>query len=99
MATMYIAEYERQARDSDGHVLPVGEEPALKKQAVSFTATHGASATFLDATRFVRVSLDAAGFVTMGAAPVAVSGTDTPMAANVPEYFGVRKGMKISAVV
>ena len=103
MATMYIAEYQRQARDADGNVLPVGEEPATTTQAVTYTATAGASTAFLDSTTFVRISLDAAGFVLFGASPTAVTGTHTPMAANVPEHFGVTPrnvaGLKVSAVI
>lgn len=97
MAVMYIAEYERQARDSEGNVLQAGEEPAIAKQAVTFT-TSVASAAFNEATTFVRISLDAAGFINFGVTPTAVTATDTPMAANVPEYFGVRQSVANLAV-
>lgn len=103
MATMYIAEYERQARDAEGNMMQAGEEPATTTQAVTYTATSGESAAFLDSTTFVRISIDAAGFVLFGAAPTAVTLTHTPMAANVPEYWGVRPrtvaGLKVSAVI
>lgn len=103
MATMYIAEYERQARDAEGNVMQAGEEPAIKKQAITYTATHGASAAFLRSTTFVRISIDAAGFVLFGETPVSVTLVDTPMAANVPEYFGVRTSdfgaLAVSAVI
>lgn len=89
MATMYIAEYAEQALDANGNPLMVGKEPAIATQAVTYTATHGASTAFLDSTTFVRISIDAAGFILFGASPVAVTATHTPMAANVPEYFGV----------
>lgn len=89
MAIMHIAEYERLARDSEGNILQAGEEPATTTQAVTFTTTV-ASAAFRDSTRFVRISLDGAGFVKFGVTPTATTAVDTPMAANVPEYFGVR---------
>lgn len=88
MAVMYISEYAEQALDGNGNPLMVGKEPAIAKQNITFTTTV-ASAAFLDATTFVRISLDAAGFVNFGIAPTAVTVVDTPMAANVPEYFGV----------
>lgn len=101
MAIMHISEYERLAVDSQGNVLQAGEEPASTTQAVTFT-TAASSAAFRDSTRFVRISLDAAGFVAFGASPTAVTAVSTPMAANVPEYFGVRPqtvaGLKVSAV-
>lgn len=89
MANMYISEYERQARDSEGNVMQAGEEPAQTTQVVAFTTT-AASSAFQDSTTFVRISLDAAGFIKFGASPTATTATDLPMAANVPEYFGVR---------
>lgn len=101
MAIMHINEYAEQAVDANGNVMQVGKEPALKKQAITFTTT-AASVAFLDATTLVRISLDAAGFVNFGVTPTATTSVDTPMAANVPEYFGVEPrtiaGLAVAAV-
>ena len=46
MATLYISEYARQARDISGNPVPVGQEPALAIQTVAITAGSVASAAF-----------------------------------------------------
>lgn len=99
MATMYVTEYAEIARDDKDTVVNVGKEPALAIQAVSFTADSaaGTSAAFDGRTRFVRIVCDAAANIVFGTAPTAVT-TDSPIAANVPEYFGVIPGQKVSAI-
>jgi hypothetical protein len=98
MALMYITEYSKLARDEDGHIIQAGQEPALARQFITFTATAGASAAFNNSTRFVRISCDSAAFLTFGLTPVAVTAQDTPVAASTAEFFGVLPGQKVSAV-
>jgi len=45
----------------------------------------------------VRVWLSTAGYIAIGAAPTATT-SDIPMPANVPEYFIVPPGSKVSAI-
>lgn len=98
MAELYIREYTRLARDIDGNVIQAGEEPAEASQVVSFTATAGQSIATGSATKFVRIESNADGFIDLGIDPTAVALAGIPVKANQPEYFGVRRGTKISAV-
>ncbi len=97
MSTMYISEYEELASSENGMV-QAGREPAVVVQKATFTGTAGASAAFNARTKFIRVSCDAAAFLSFGVAPTAVTATDLPVQANTPEYFGVIPGQKVSAV-
>ena len=97
---MFITEYAELAVDKKGNPVPVGKEGGSTiYQQITYTATHGASAAFGKGTNFVRITLDAAGYVKFGGTPVAVTATHTPMQANTPEYFGVEPEQKVSAVV
>jgi len=99
MATLYIQEYKEVAFDAGGGRIQAGREPAIASQAISFTGTAGLSAALNAETNFVRIYSTAAAFLKFGTAPVAVTGTDCPVAADTAEYFGVHGGIKISAVV
>ncbi len=101
MSKISITEYSRQGRDDRGPII-TGEEPALARQLVDFTAGATASAVLNANTRMVRVCADVSCAITFGAAPVAAL-TDTRIAAGQPEYFSiagelVRQGYKISAI-
>ena len=97
MALMAVTEYAALAQDAKGHTIMVGKEPAIIIQSITYTGTAGNSVAFNSLTNFVRINLDAKGAVAFGAAAVAVA-TDTPMAADVPEYFGVGNGDRVSAI-
>ena len=88
MATLWITEYEKLAEDFAGQPVLVGEEPALVTQQITYT-TSVQSAVFHPKTRFIRVKADADAHLKFGKSPTAVVG-DTPIEANVAEYFGVR---------
>ena len=98
MSNMYITEFADLGVDGNGNIMPVGSAPPITVQKVAFTSTAGVSAAFNNLTKFVRIYLDGAGYIAFGAAPTAVTATDTPMAATTPEYFGVIGGQKVSAV-
>lgn len=95
MAKMYIQEYEKLAKDHQGNIVPVGLEPAVSSQQITFTVST-TSVAFDGRTKFVRVSCDAAARLKFGSAPVA-TGADMIVAANTPEYWGVTPGLKIAA--
>lgn len=96
MATLFITELKELGRGSDGGTVPVAPMPPATVQTVTF-ATAAQSAAFGGATRYVRLYSDADCCVRFGDNPTAVT-TDTPMAADTPEYFGVEPGHKVSAV-
>ncbi len=96
MANAFIAEYKEMVKDESGDNVAVPAEPRIAQQTVSFTTTN-ASLKFNDETKFIRVIVDAKAHYHVSASPVAT--TSQPyMPADLPEYFGVRKNMKIAFV-
>ena len=82
----------------DGQPVPVGQEPALARQQVTFTGTAGTSAAFNTQTRFVRIFVDGVAALEFGSAPTAVTSTGSRAAAASTEFYGVIPGHKVSAV-
>lgn len=67
-------------------------------QSVAYTGTAGTvSNGFGTGVNTVRVVLSTAGFISFGTAPVATT-SDMYMPANVPEYFVVTPGQKVSGI-
>lgn len=97
MSNLSITEYRSVGRDVNGSPLPAGLAPAVTIQNVTFTATAAASNAFNDETVFVRIVADADCRIVFGTAPTATS-TDTLMVAGNAEYFGVKAGLKVSAI-
>jgi hypothetical protein len=98
MATLYIQEYLEVASDSKGSIVQAGKEPAITSQKVTFSSTHGESATFNMNTNFIRIFSDTACYIKFGDTPIAVTATGIPLAANTAEFFAVHKNIKVSAV-
>ena len=96
MSVAYIAEYAELAKDELGNIVPVGKEPAIATQTVSFTTTT-ASAAFNKLTRFIRISVDTEAHFIVAGTPVATTSHPQIMADTV-EYFGVEGGLKIALV-
>lgn len=99
MSIMYITEYERLAVDDKGNTVQVGLEPAIARQFITLSATSAPSASFNPETNFVRIQCDLAAHIVFAAAPVAVAGEDTPVTADVGEYFGVGAGLSVAGVL
>lgn len=98
MATMYITEYEDLARDGRDSTVQAGQEPGNGEQIISFTGTAGNSANFAQSTRFIRVKCDGPAQLAFGAAAIATSSNSTQVSANIPEFFGVIPGQRVSAI-
>lgn len=98
MAIMYITEYEDLARDNRDSTIQAGQEPGSAEQKVTFTGTAGNSANFNLSTRFVRIKCDAAAQLAFGSEAVATSANSTQVSANIPEFFGVIPGQRVSAI-
>jgi len=93
MATLWITEYAFVA--TSGNVtMPVGQEPAVATQTVSFT-TATQSAAFNASARLVRIQSSINAYVLFGSNPTATAST-TPITANQPQWFGVVPGHKVS---
>ena len=98
MAIMYIREYSRLAKDSNGDTIQAGQEPAIASQFITYTATAELSAVFNARTKFIRIFIDADGFIDVGDSPVAVTLQSMPLSARAPEFFGVTQNHRVSAV-
>ncbi len=98
MSTAYIEEFIELGHNI-GTSAPVGLEPAIATQTVSFTGTHGESSALNGRTKFVRVHVDGIACYLFGTAPTATT-SHPRMAANQTEYFAVPAGnaLKISFV-
>lgn len=71
--------------------------PAISGATSEDVAFGNQSTAFAEDTRFLLLVADEACRVKVGANPTATS-TDTLLPANVPFYFGVNRGEKISAI-
>lgn len=101
MANVNISEYPHTAM-AGSFAAQVGSLPPLvAPQNLSPSGTSAQSAAFTSQTRIIRVFTDTAIAIRVGDAgvpgPVAVT-TDTRMAANSTEYFGVAPG-QMAAVI
>lgn len=97
MAVMYIQEYAGTGMAAGGSAVQVGQEPKLAGQAVTFTTTT-ASAAFNADTELVRIVCDAAAHIEFGSSAPTATTSHAPIAANTPEYFGVKGGHFVAAV-
>ena len=88
MAKAHIQEYHELAEDGLGYRVPVGQEPAVAVQSVTYTTATQSSA-LNSSTRFV----DA--YVAFGDNPTA-DGDSMYLPVDTAEYFGVTPGTKIS---
>jgi hypothetical protein len=93
MGILNITEYQGPAIVTPGIAVPVGQEPALRRENTSFTTAAPASA-FLAATNFVRIQSDTDAYFNVGGTATVANGT--PIKAGVPEYFGVAPGDVLS---
>lgn len=95
MALAKITEYSHAARRAVS-VIPVGLEPSLTVQNVTFT-TAAASNPFNGETHLIRVKADIKAYIRIGKPGQTVAlATDTDLEANSAEYFGVTPGDVIS---
>ena len=100
MAKLYVTEYQDMPRDSKGIAVVCGNEidGGGVDQVVDFTAGVTQSAAFGAETRFVRVHTDAICSVKFGTNPTATT-SNKRMAAGQTEFYGVKGGQKVSAII
>ena len=97
MAFIYITEYADVAVTHSKYA-QAGAEPAIAEQRVANDGASAQSAAFNDNTRMVRIHTDSICSIKFGANPTAVT-TEKRMAANTTEFFGVKPGQKVAAVL
>ncbi len=96
MAVLQITEYAELARDRQGNQVPVGKEPAIASQTVTYTTSTNSSA-FDNKTRFIRVYADTRAHIAFGSGTQTATATNTRLAADAAEYFGVIGGQQLAA--
>jgi hypothetical protein len=94
MASLYISEFDRLARDQNDNILPVVPGRTMTTQKVTFT-TATQSAAFNGKTKFIRAYGDAAFNILFGASPTATA-TSPRYAASTEYFFAVEPGDKLS---
>lgn len=97
MATLYVSEYGGMSIGNIGPQ-PIAPEPAIVDQAFTFTGTSAQSSAFSSGTHMIRVHTDAICSILIGADPTSTTAKKR-LAANQTEYFGVKPGHKIAAIV
>ena len=97
MTTMYIAEFSNIIYDKKGRATPVAQCPPIAEQVVDFSSVNE-SAAFNNNTAMVRIVCDDIAHLAFGTDPVANSNNAIKVEADIPEYFGVFPGQKVSAV-
>jgi hypothetical protein len=97
MAVVDINEYDSLARDARGDVIQTGKEPAKAFQQVAIGGASAQSNPFSDATRFVRVHVDAPCRLQFGSNPVAAA-TTMRMAGGATEFFEVTPGQRVAVI-
>ena len=98
MATLYIEEFDAPATIRVGQILQAGSQPSVTSQVVTISGTSAQSDAFSANTSFVRIHSDSIFSYLFGADPTAT--TDHPrMGEGQTEYFAVRPGDKIAAIV
>lgn len=97
MAVFDISEYSSLARDATGAIMPVGQEPAIKKQQVAIAAGSEQSLEFGPNSRLARFHSDVPCRWEVGPNPTATPASPR-MAAGQTEYFGVRPGDRVAVI-
>ena len=87
MATLNITYYARLAEDVRSQYVLVGEEPAIRREVVSYT-TAAQSTVFPENARFIRVVASADAYIEVGANPTSTA-SSSRFVKDVVEYFGV----------
>lgn len=99
MASLYVTEY---AVPGNSHgLVPVAYGAPITTQKITFTGTAGTSAAFNASTTLIRVSNDATGpaSILISNAGTAATVGDARLFTNAVEYFAVKGGQFISAIV
>lgn len=96
---VYITEFARYGRSSDGYKMPVPEEPRVANQTVAVGAGSVQSSAFNALTSVIRIHTDVICSIELGTNPTA-SATTRRMAANTTEYIAVplNAAFKLAAI-
>lgn len=99
MATLYIREHTKQARDANGVETSVPSYPSNAEQTVAIGAASAASAVLQPSTTEVVLCSDAVCSIAVGASPTATA-ANWRLPANTPVTIGVppNSGYKIAVI-
>jgi len=88
MATLYITEYDRLAKEDYGPPVPTGMEPSLGDQTVAIGATSTTSAALNTKTRFVMIHTDTICHIAFATTPTATT-SNRRLPADSTIFYGV----------
>jgi hypothetical protein len=91
MSTLYVTEFGSAGRT------PLGDEPAVRTQVVTYSTSAACALGFHDSTRLVRVVSPTACHIKFGSAPVATT-SDEYLAADQEAWRAVAPGYKVAAI-
>lgn len=98
MATLYITEYRRMARDLEGRLLPASNlSEVTATQAVSIGGASTQSSAFNADTRWIEIHPDATCSIAVGKNPTATTGAQR-MKADERIYAAVQPGQFIAVI-
>jgi hypothetical protein len=99
VATLYIREHTKQARDANGLPTEVPSYPTNAEQTVAIGAASAASAAFQPSTTEVVLCSDAVCSIAVGANPTATA-SNWRLPANTPVTIGVppNSGFKVAVI-
>ncbi len=89
MSIFSVREYARLAKDSNGHGIPVGEEPAIATQVITTSGVSQNLSAFQESTRFILIGCDGICNWAIGTAPTAAVGAAGRLAADEHLFLGV----------
>jgi hypothetical protein len=89
MATLSLTYYARLAEDVHSHTIMVGEEPALKREVVTYTSAT-LSQVFPENARFVEIVPSADAYLDFGENPVATAASSRYVK-DVAKFVGIAK--------
>lgn len=98
MPVFTLREYDRLAKDANGHGIPVGLEPAVATQVITTSGVSQDLAAFQESTRFILIGCDGICNWAIDANPTAVAGGAGRLAADEHLFFGVA-GLKTPFVL
>lgn len=88
MAIINITQYERMAVDSRGNSVPVGENPPISTQALTYTVA-AESVVFDKKCKFIRLLSNENAYFLVSDDSTAATVSSQKIESNVAEYFGI----------
>lgn len=99
MATLYVVEYAKLAKEDYGDAIQAGEEPALAEYTIPIGSSSSAPIAFQKDTRFVMLHTDAICHIGIGGDQVVAKDSKRRLPADGTVFYGIRNGTNLSIAV